>query len=486
MIWNNENLFLITLQSKTLEIFSRLPDELSPEIFLLGLNNTNKKNSVSILPRSVSAIPFYKVFDVANNNDFIDEEDIDLSAVKVQHHLKNLKIRYTRKAIKEILDYNFKNKNKISFVSFPVYINDYQTYVILQLNEDIYENFCFLNDKKPKSKILSHIKLDKSFIESLVSVFLEKVSLPLYKLNQGDDVIPDIINLNPEELFRQAGEIFLTSIMASIYDIRTSYTVFELINYLASQTYEGNILLGKLLFAGENHSNINISIRFLDPINFNEKRKIRKVLEMSKGSLFLYSDGSKILGFCELKGKYNPSEQDLFTINFTGLYKWELNHDNRTLMVVENTIPNLPEPKLDITKFRLSLSEIFSNIDDLRYHKIVEIVESAIEEKLGALIVISENPEDEVARLKNQSIAVEPFDLDRKKIKSIISIDGAIFINLDCVCYGLGVILDGMAIDKGTSERGSRYNSALRYIESNKKKFFAIIISEDGMIDFSF
>ena len=45
------------------------------------------------------------------------------------------------------------------------------------------------------------------------------------------------------------------------------------------------------------------------------------------------------------------------------------------------------------------------------------------------------------------------------------------------------IILDGISSEKGTSERGARYNSAIRYVEKNKKKCIAIMISEDGMVD---
>ena len=49
-------------------------------------------------------------------------------------------------------------------------------------------------------------------------------------------------------------------------------------------------------------------------------------------------------------------------------------------------------------------------------------------------------------------------------------------------CYAIGVILDGIATAKGNSERGSRYNSAIRYVENNGN-CVAIIISEDGMVN---
>ena len=44
-------------------------------------------------------------------------------------------------------------------------------------------------------------------------------------------------------------------------------------------------------------------------------------------------------------------------------------------------------------------------------------------------------------------------------------------------------ILDGLATEKGDSSRGSRYNSAVRYVESSRYACLAIVVSEDGLID---
>ena len=50
-------------------------------------------------------------------------------------------------------------------------------------------------------------------------------------------------------------------------------------------------------------------------------------------------------------------------------------------------------------------------------------------------------------------------------------------------CYSIGVILDGKATGRGTSTRGARYNSAIRYVESSPYPCMAIVVSEDGMVD---
>jgi DNA integrity scanning protein DisA with diadenylate cyclase activity len=65
----------------------------------------------------------------------------------------------------------------------------------------------------------------------------------------------------------------------------------------------------------------------------------------------------------------------------------------------------------------------------------------------------------------------------------ITAIDGAVLIDPTTTCYAIGVILDGLASNKGTPSRGARYNSAIRYVETCKYPCLAIIVSEDGSID---
>jgi hypothetical protein len=62
-------------------------------------------------------------------------------------------------------------------------------------------------------------------------------------------------------------------------------------------------------------------------------------------------------------------------------------------------------------------------------------------------------------------------------------IDGAVLLTPDCVCHGIGVILDGIATGTGDPGRGARYNSAVRYATTAPAPCVIVIVSEDGMID---
>jgi len=101
------------------------------------------------------------------------------------------------------------------------------------------------------------------------------------------------------------------------------------------------------------------------------------------------------------------------------------------------------------------------------------------------MLVISENAKSEAKRLGKQSFAIKPLKLTPKIINQITSIDGSVMLDIDSTCHAIGVILDGLATEKGDSSRGSSYNSAIRYYENFNTQFSMaiVIISEDGMID---
>lgn len=76
-------------------------------------------------------------------------------------------------------------------------------------------------------------------------------------------------------------------------------------------------------------------------------------------------------------------------------------------------------------------------------------------------------------------------------IQQLGAIDGSVFIDTKGRIHGIGMILDGISWSKGKRERGSRYNSVVKYLESlathypypAKAKGMGIVVSEDGFVD---
>lgn len=123
-----------------------------------------------------------------------------------------------------------------------------------------------------------------------------------------------------------------------------------------------------------------------------------------------------------------------------------------------------------------------------------KIINCAKKQKHGTMIVVLEKDEaikeaERLCQIIDRGICVEPFDLSsclHDVLIPITSIDGAVLIDNTGWCYGIGVILDGIATEPANSARGSRFNSAYVYVNNKKyekKKCMCIVISEDKMVD---
>lgn len=112
------------------------------------------------------------------------------------------------------------------------------------------------------------------------------------------------------------------------------------------------------------------------------------------------------------------------------------------------------------------------------------------EQRHGTVMVIEEESaaETEALRLKSESSGIELCldTLNGEFIDGITSIDGAILVDENGQCYGMGYILDGKSPLAGRPDRGARYNSTARYIfslKNDKKIGIAVVVSEDKTID---
>ena len=216
-------------------------------------------------------------------------------------------------------------------------------------------------------------------------------------------------------------------------------------------------------------------------------RGIRKLLEVCTSGLHLLCDSSGIYGIGKRSTIDHPSaQQDLFVVDFTGHYKWKLSHTGQDLMVVAYGQPQLPQKPIDEEGFRRKMYAQFEEIECENLAELWALVCEAPKQQHGTMIVVSDRGEEESKRLGAQSTPIEPIHLLSELIVPMSSIDGAILIDPRCVCYAIGVILDGVASETGDSARGARYNSAVRYIDYAKAqghRCVIVLVSEDGSID---
>lgn len=248
---------------------------------------------------------------------------------------------------------------------------------------------------------------------------------------------------------------------------------------IANYEYEGDPCRGKIIFTGD----MKGGFRFEKPVELSTDnvKKIRKMLEMSNGNTCLVAAGSKkeIIGL-DLYEKYK--EECL--LQFTGKNMWDLSCNQKNIVKYINGQYRLPQKKFDKDLFLEKCKKRFGN----KYDKdIATVIETASHQKHGTMVIVSETAEMESKELVNakKGTAIEKKNLtkvDKDLIIGLSSIDGAFMIDPYGKCSGIGLIIATPNAGQGTPERGARYNSAVNYVENNKKSI-VVVISEDGMID---
>jgi hypothetical protein len=257
----------------------------------------------------------------------------------------------------------------------------------------------------------------------------------------------------------------------------------DLYNILASISYEKKVASGKMLFINEiQQCDLKISFNEKYPLEIKNVKQIRKLLEMTTGRLCLVSQNDHIIGI----GDYDDSSDNLDILLFNGHQRWSYHKKGKELLSYkEGNYTFIFDKNINFISY---FPDNF--INEINYKYLNSLLHEIRQLNHGMILIISDEAKNEVERLCEfgRGYAIKPIDLklprSRDLLSSITSIDGAIFIDTNLVCYGLGMILDGIAVKTGLSARGARYNSAKCYIDNKDyEKFAAVIVSDDETID---
>ena len=482
-MWGYQQHFQISLQVSAEGLFNAIDPRLKPTVFLLGIltDKRDDRHPVCIEPEDCgySVRAFAEVNKLAEELEKVDQEKniFHSHPIAQENHDKRISTNVQIEAIKKILKKEDLYGNTEKFISFPTYVDGFLVFVVLEIQKEALNSYYSLT----KEKIDERYKISRSFIESAIDTFLKECSVALKDPNKGIGAV----ERPGDELLRESGKQFMYSISQAGKNFYGLHGLYDACNSIASLKYEGAEGLGKIIIAKKNHPNVRLTLQLQEPIRVRDFRKVRKFLELSNDNALIISDSELIYGLGEQTGKYNPKDESLFVINFISHFKWEVLHDNNSMMVVEYKQPNLPKERMDRVKFYSDLNRIFKDIDKSQLDDLWDITSEATKQKHGTMLVITDNAKAESTRLGKQSFSLKPLKLTVGIVQQITSIDGSVLLDKDSVCHAIGVILDGLATDKGDSSRGARFNSAVRYYEHFGKNHptVIVIISEDGMIN---
>jgi hypothetical protein len=282
------------------------------------------------------------------------------------------------------------------------------------------------------------------------------------------------------EVVRHAAAQFVRGIVVG-YGSEYGGELFEAMNALSAQPYDGRTGIGTLLINKPGTALADVQVEFRKPIHLSATRALRKALEMTGPDLSLLTDGIHASGLgraCDSAPMGN-----LFEVTVTGRGQWALGTLDEALLAVENGAAMLPRDRISKAVFVDTVDRVFNHVGD--GEALWSLTEAASRQQHGTMLVVHIDAEGEAQRLAPQALAISPRVLSSDHLASLTAIDGAILVAPDAQCYAVGVILDGQAAaGVGDASRGARYNSALRYHEGSAEgSTLIVIVSEDGMIN---
>jgi len=204
---------------------------------------------------------------------------------------------------------------------------------------------------------------------------------------------------------------------------------------------------------------------------------------MASPDIALIANDGQIYGLGRLKPNHDPAALDAFTINFLDHYQWELRHSAMPLLFSRYREPRLPQPPISRERFQSNFLRLFSRSTNANADLLWRLFETGASLNHGSMLVVAEDAALEAARLSDQGTAIDAVLMTPELLERVSGIDGSILIDPTGVCHAIGVILDGEASEDCLPARGSRFNSALRYVGSRDKRRMALVFSDDRTVD---
>lgn len=490
-MWGYQDMYRIHVQVSAEYALKRLDEELSPEVFLVGLLQEERENRYLACaePESehwIESEAFNGAAEMAASirESYPEAQMFQSHPVAQQRQDDELYRRSIRDAFLQIIEnHSAKPEGRSFFASVPDMVEGYLVSAVLSVRTDVLNSRHRLTSGEVSLHPYRKMPVSRSLIDAAIYELLTQAAEGLLMPDPGLRTK----DREAEETIRSAGRRLAmdTAFRVNQHGIEGVHGFYDACDKISSLKYEQVEGRGRLLLAPKDQKGIRTQIGFKDSVVLWSHRRVRKLLELTSQGGLLHTDSEGVFGLAE-EDIPADAEETVFEVVFLGHHHWELRHAGELLMGVRFSQPYLPKLVGYESKLRQDLPRIFAGISADAMKLLVSLVRQAERERHGTLVVISAEAAAEAARLKNQATPIEPCVLTPELLGHLTGIDGAVLVDTDGFCHAIGVILDGQATSKGDPGRGARFNSAIRYVESARDRgisTMAMVVSEDGGVD---
>ncbi|MFE5191826.1 diadenylate cyclase [Streptomyces sp. NPDC056628] len=389
--------------------------------------------------------------------------------VREERHLE-LRDRMRAKALEEAFEAMSREQGRKFFSSGSVRVGDYEVHTVISIDKGALESV-----PQIKTEERDRFHVYQSLVHAVIREILSRSARVLYVPGAGSSSLPE----SGDEIVRSATEAMVRSMLycAGFWFGGENHL---LMSGLSALPYEGRAGAGRLVIAQQDDPAIEVFLRLKHPVEMRNVPAVRKLLEASGSQSDLLSDGEKVYGLGVVKPDYDVDSETVFAVSFTARGVWEFSHAGEALLIVRDGIPHLPTPVLDEEYLEDLVSRFFPQADQ---DALREAAQAAGNHRHGAMLIISGDAAAEAERLSPQSWSIEPTRLTTELLTQLTDMDGAVLVDPNGLCHAIGVILDGTAHGRGDPARGSRFNNAVRYLDSERPPAIVIVYSSDGLIN---
>jgi hypothetical protein len=387
---------------------------------------------------------------------------------------ENIRRASVRTGVQAVLEALDSARGVTSFFGSAGIVGEYHVVPVIQVPSRVFELFPSL----PQLKVHPHYTTSPGFIHTCMHYVLDEAfeemarSEPGRLIGWGRRSAGDIIRLAATSFMR-------TPVLAIRDKDFNSPDFFSFMNDLSSLLYEGTSGAGRLLLIAPDNPAIRYAIRLKSSVHFRDARWARKILQMSSPDLSLIANGTAIHGLGTLDPNHDASQQDAFWIEFIDHFHWHLRLGDRVLLRTHFGEAMLPQEPVARPRFLDNFLRLFPSAQGDDADRFWGIVVAMDNQPHGSMIVVANDAAIEAARLSRQGMSIEPMLLTPELLGQVSKIDGSILIDPSGLCHAVGVILDGIANEQCKPSRGSRYNSAVRYISTAINGRMAVVRSSD-------
>jgi len=375
-------------------------------------------------------------------------------------------------AIQEVLGNHPGSEARTFFASRSARIDEHEVHVVISIDTEALDHVPQLTiPADPRSPAVP------SIIHAIIFELLEQAHREIYLPDAGHVGVGGFTYDAPETSLQAVRRMLRSALHLAGYDFG-SQAVPQLQAFV-SLLYEGRPNGGRLLIAPAEDSAVTVEVSLTRPVPLSHKRQLRKLLEPTGPELALLMRDRDVYGMGTLTGSDGASKDSISEITIGSSGIWHLSQAGTRVLTVQDSLPKLPQSQLDLPLLMDTIDRILPSAD---LGRLAELAAAAGNNRHGAMLIISSSAEAEASRLAPQATQTTPGLLTPHVMQQLTSMDGGVLVDVRGNCHAIGVILDGSAAGNGDPARGSRYNNAVRYLDSNPPPAVVLSCSSDGDI----